>query len=63
LAVGKNIREEKMTKTKYGKYLLMDLSRKPFHPEVITPIADFAGNKAWGETQFEINWVDGPPRN
>jgi hypothetical protein len=52
----KRYQEEKMTKTKYGKYLLTDLSRKPFHPEVITPIADFAGNQAWGETQFGINW-------
>ncbi len=42
--------------TKYDKYLLTDLSRKPWHPEVISPIANFDGNKDWGETNFGINW-------
>lgn len=45
-----------MVATKYGKYILRDLARKPPHPEVVTPIADFAGNKDWGETKFGINW-------
>lgn len=45
-----------MTEKKYGKYLLTDLSRNPPHPEVISPIADFSGNKEWGETKFGINW-------
>ncbi len=45
-----------MDNTKYGKYLLADLSSKPWHPEVISPIANFDGCKEWGETNFGINW-------
>jgi hypothetical protein len=45
-----------MTESKYEKYFLTKLARNPPHPEVITPIADFAGNKDWGETTFGINW-------
>ena len=41
---------------KYSKYLFSDLSKKPPHPEVKTPIADFSGVKDWGETKFGINW-------
>ena len=45
-----------MKNTKYGKYFQTELARKPPHPEVVTPIADFAGNKAWGETTWGLNW-------
>ena len=45
-----------MAATKYGKYLLSDLSGKPHYPEVITPIADFSGVKEWGDIKFGINW-------
>jgi hypothetical protein len=45
-----------MNNNKYSKYLFSDLSRKPPHPEVKTPIADFSGFKEWGETKFGINW-------
>lgn len=45
-----------MKDKKYGKYLMTDLSRKPPHPEVVSPIADFAGNKDWGDAKFGINW-------
>ena len=45
-----------MTAKKYDKYILSDLSRKPPHPEVISPIADFSGNKEWGKTKFGMNW-------
>ena len=45
-----------MTDIKYSKYLMTDFSRKPPHPEVVSPIADFDGNKEWGENKFGINW-------
>ena len=48
--------EKHMAETKYSKYLLTDLSRQPPHPEVISPIANFAGNEEWGENNFGINW-------
>jgi hypothetical protein len=44
-----------MEETKYSKYLLSDLSGNPPHTEVVSPIADFAGLKEWGDTQFGIN--------
>jgi hypothetical protein len=45
-----------MNSIKYNKYLFSDLSRKPPHPEVVIPIANFSGFKEWGETKFGINW-------
>ncbi len=43
-----------MSEKKYRDYLLTDLSRNPPHPEVISPIANFAGNEKWGENKFGI---------
>ena len=45
-----------MAAKKYDKYVMTDLSRNPPHPEVVSPIADFAGNPDWGKTDFGINW-------